>query len=103
MPIPEKDMVFSHEADAARIIALWKEIHGGDPAPEVVAAGVLASMAPYLHAGGDVATTQQRELTLGPVEALDVTRPFLRRQYCFKCQGRTICITLPSVEMPPLQ
>ena len=31
------ERVFAHELDAAWIIALWKAIHGGDPAPEAVA------------------------------------------------------------------
>ena len=43
------ERVFAHELDAAWIIALWKAIHGGDPAPEAVAAQVIAVLAPYLN------------------------------------------------------
>src|ERR1039457_206028 len=43
MQLKEKEIVLAHEPDAAWIIALWKAIHGGDPAPEAVAAGVIAS------------------------------------------------------------
>jgi hypothetical protein len=31
-----KDIIFTHERDAAWIIALWLAIHGGDPAPDGV-------------------------------------------------------------------
>src|ERR1022692_2176178 len=61
MQLKEKEIVLAHEPDAAWIIALWKAIHGGDPAPEAVAAGVIASMAPYLRSFGETFTAQQLE------------------------------------------
>jgi len=41
---------FAHIPDIAWIIALWKAIHGGDPAPDdqVAAAKILAAAAGYL-------------------------------------------------------
>ena len=74
MQLKEKEIVLAHEPDAAWIIALWKAIHGGDPAPEAVAAGVIASMAPYLRSFGETFTAQQLEAgfeTLG----VKVTQP----------------------------
>jgi hypothetical protein len=107
-----KNLVFAHEPDAAWIIALWKAIHGGDPAPEAVAASVVATMAPYLSGFGESFSAQQLEAgfkTLGvqvtepKVEALEEpNQPPRPRQYCFKFQGKTICITLPTVKVPPL-
>ena len=41
MLLKEKELVLAHEPDAAWIIALWKAIHTGDPAPEEVAANVI--------------------------------------------------------------
>ena len=111
MQLKEKEILLAHEPDAAWIIALWKAIHGGDPAPEAVAAGVIASMAPYLRSFGETFTAQQLEAgfeTLGvkvtqpQVEALEEHgQQFRPRQYCFKFQGKTICITLPTVKTPP--
>ncbi len=106
-----REIVFAHEPDAAWIIALWKAIHGGDPAPEVVAAGVIAAVAPYLKSFSESFTSKQLESgfeTLG----VKVTEPAVEsiqgpaqlqtpRQYCFKSQGKTICITLPVVKLPP--
>ena len=37
MQLREREIVLAHEPDAAWIIALWKAIHGGDPAPEISA------------------------------------------------------------------
>jgi hypothetical protein len=111
MLLKEKELVFAHEPDAAWIIALWKAIHTGDPAPEEVAAGVIATMAPYLQGVNESLTARQLEAgfeTLGvkvtqpQVEALEEPGQSYRpRQYCFKFQGKTICITLPSVKAPP--
>lgn len=107
----ETEIVLAHEPDAAWIIALWKAIHGGDPAPEAVAAGVIAAMAPYLREFGQTFTAQQMEagfehlgvkVTQPQVEALREPGQSLRsRQYCFKFQGKTICTTLPAVRVPP--
>jgi hypothetical protein len=106
-----REIVFAHEPDAAWIIALWKAIHGGDPSPEVVAAGVIAAVAPYLKSFSEGFTTKQLESgfeTLGvkvtqPSEAelKESAQPQIARQYCFKFQGKTICITLPVVKLPP--
>jgi hypothetical protein len=105
-----REIVLAHEPDAAWIIALWKAIHGGDPAPETVAAGVIAAMAPYLKSFGEAFTTKQLEsgfeslgvkVTQPTVEALQQpSQPQRPRQYCFKFQGKTICITLPQVRFP---
>lgn len=43
-----KQLRFSHELDAAWIIALWKAIHGGDPTPEQIAAQAIAALATQL-------------------------------------------------------
>lgn len=106
-----KEIVLAHEPDAAWIIALWKAIHGGDPAPEVVAASVVGVMAPYLRGFGETFTAQQMEAgfkTLGVTvtqpaaeELAEPGRVSISRQYCFKFQGKTICITLPTVKAPP--
>jgi hypothetical protein len=111
MLVKEQEIVLAHEPDAAWIIALWKAIHGGDPAPEAVAAGVIAAMAPYLTGFGKSFTAQQMvagfetlgvQVTSPKVEALEEPgQSFRPRQYCFKFQGKTICITLPTVKAPP--
>lgn len=111
MLVEEKEIVLAHEPDAAWIMALYKAIHGGDPPPETVAASVIGTMAPYLKGFGQAFTTQQMEagfeslgvkVTQSSVEAREVSahlRP--PRQYCFKFQGKTICIILPTVKVPP--
>jgi hypothetical protein len=111
MLVEEKEVVLAHEPDAAWIMALYRAIHGGDPPPETVAASIIGTMAPYLKGFGQAFTTQQMEAgfgTLGvkvtqpPVEAHEANaqvRP--PRQYCFKFQGKTICIILPTVKVPP--
>jgi HPt (histidine-containing phosphotransfer) domain-containing protein len=80
-----QNIVLAHERDAAWIIALWKAIHGGDPAPEIVAAQAIASLAQYLHGAANSLSFSQ----------LEKGRP---RQYCFKFQGKTICTELPQVK-----
>jgi hypothetical protein len=112
MLVKEQEIVLAHEPDAAWIIALWKAIHGGDPAPEEVAASVISVMAPYLRGFSEGFTAQQLEagfealgvqVTQSKVEKLEQPGPAPRpRQYCFKFQGKTICITLPSVKAPPV-
>ncbi len=101
MQVLEKELAFGLEPDAGWIFSLWKAIHGGDPAPETMAAGVIASMTPFLNRVGVGCEAAHVPLTHGQVEALDLTQPILRRQYCFKSQGRNICITLPDVQAPP--
>jgi hypothetical protein len=112
MRVKEKAIVLAHEPDAAWIIALWKAIHGGDPPPQEIAAGVIASMAPYLREFGEPFTAKQLEsgfqtlgvqVTQGEHEAANQEHDAIRppRQYCFKFQGKTICITLPTVKVPP--
>jgi hypothetical protein len=39
-------ILLAHVNDAEWIIALWLAIHGGDPAPERVAAQAIAALAP---------------------------------------------------------
>lgn len=108
-----QNIVLAHERDAAWIIALWKAIHGGDPAPEIVAAQAIASLAQYLHGAANSLTFSQLEkgfASLGVqvtetagregagrevVEEDRIQRP---RQYCFKFQGKTICTELPQVK-----
>lgn len=106
----KSEFVLAHEPDAAWIIALWKAIHGGDPSPEAVAAGVIGVMAPYLRGFGGGLTTQQLEqgfeslgvqVTLPHTESRSEPLQSIPRQYCFKFQGKTICITLPTVKAPP--
>src|SRR5581483_2262512 len=102
-----REIVLAHEPDAAWIIALYKAVHGGDPGPETVAAAVIAAMAPYLKGFSDAFTTKQMEagfeslgvkVTQPTAEELTATqRP---RQYCFKFQGKTICVTLPQIKLP---
>ena len=111
MLVEEKEIVLAHEPDAAWILALYKAIHGGDPAPEAVAASVIGTMAPYLKGFGQAFTTQQMEAgfqTLGvkvtqPTPEARADNGHIRppRQYCFKFQGKTICIILPTVKVPP--
>jgi hypothetical protein len=103
----EKNLVFAHEPDAAWIIALWLHIYGGDPSIDQVAASAIAALAPYLKTSAETFTGKQ---VAAGFEALGVkvTQPVVEdlvepgqfpppRQYCFKFQGKTICITLPSV------
>ncbi len=111
MLIKEQEIVLAHEPDAAWIIALWLAIHGGDGSPEEAAAGVVQAMAPYLRGSSESFTAQQLAAsfkTLGvqvtspqPEELSEPTQPPRPRQYCFKFQGKTICVTLPTVKAPP--
>ncbi len=110
-------MYLAHELDAAWIIALWLAIHGGDPAPEVVAAQAIAALAQYVNGARQQAFTfeelkaQFAKLGVGVTERgkqeAPSTRPQLQmveegddrefhvHQYCFKFQGSTICTELP--------
>ena len=101
------EIVLAHELDAAWIIALWKAIHGGDPAPEKVAAQVIAALVPYLNASADTLTFQKLEKQFGNLgvkvtesetrEAVEGNR-YRPHQYCFKFEGQTICIELPRLQ-----
>ena len=111
MLIKEQEIVLAHEPDAAWIIALWLAIHGGDGSPEEAAAGVVQAVSPYLRGSSDGFTAQQLDasfktlgvqVTLPRTESLsEPTQPLRPRQYCFKFQGKTICVTLPTPKLPP--
>jgi hypothetical protein len=118
-----------HVPDAAWIIALWKAIHGGDPAPEDIAEKAIASLANYVSTefAEELSMAQlQRALkplgisvTLGEGSAelaagqakkdggskkttalsANPGRPSL--PYCFHWAGQTICIPRPSVDHSP--
>jgi hypothetical protein len=98
------NLQLAHELDAAWIIALWKAIHGGDPAPEAVAAQVIIAVAPYLKAAEDTLTFPQLERqfkTLGAevtngAGAAKTEAAFHIHQYCFKFKGNTYCVQLPT-------
>ena len=112
-----RPIYLAHELDAAWIIALWLAIHGGDPAPEVVAAQAIAALAQYVNGTrqqtftfeelkmqfkklGVVVTEREKEgkESMKP-ELLSVEegddRQFRVHQYCFKFEGSTICTELP--------
>jgi hypothetical protein len=56
-----QDVQLAHELDDAWIMALYKAVHGGDPAPEVVATQVIAAVAPYLKGAAHTMTFPQLE------------------------------------------
>lgn len=106
----------AHELDAAWIIALWLAIHGGDPAPDVIAAQAIAALAQYVNGTrqetftfeqlkgqfaklGVVVTEREKEVesSKGPQLQLkgDDERDYRVHQYCFKFEGSTICAELP--------
>jgi hypothetical protein len=114
--MPIRPIYLAHELDATWIIALWLAIHGGDPAPEVIAAQAIAALAQYVNG------TRQETFTFEELKAqfgklgIGVTqrekevesskRPQLQladrdehefhvHQYCFKFEGSTICTELP--------
>ena len=111
-----RPIYLAHELDAAWIIALWLAIHGGDPAPEVVAAQAIAALAQYVNGTrqqeftfeemkvqfaklGIGVTEREREAAPGKPQLLMAQegddRPFRMHQYCFKFEGSTICTELP--------
>lgn len=113
-----RPIYLAHELDAAWIIALWVAIHGGDPAPEVVAAQAIAALAQYVNGTrqraftleelktqfarlGVVVTEREREAGLSAKPQLlmaqegDDHPDFRVHQYCFKFEGSTICTELP--------
>lgn len=107
--------VLAHELDAAWIIALWKAIHGGDPAPEAVAAQVIAVLAPYLNAAQPSLSLNEMEkqfanfgihiiersevdnLDSDDLESMDDPTYRRTRQYCFQFGRQTICAQLPEL------
>jgi hypothetical protein len=124
MQISER--VFAHELDAAWIIALWKAIHGGDPAPEAVAAQVIAVVAPYLNgaqpSSSDLSFSELEKrfanfgihiierseeenvdaLALDSIDEPDINANFdpnyrRTRQYCFQFGRQTVCTRLPEI------
>ena len=109
----------AHELDAAWIIALWKAIHGGDPAPEQIAAEAIAALSGTLtHAGAsasessfaelqtrlkEIGVDLQRHMEGNQEAALSADSP-VARTYCILYKGQRICITLPRPFVwPPRQ
>jgi hypothetical protein len=125
MPFRERETVLAHEFDAAWIIALWKFIHGGDPAPEAVAAEAIAALAQYLQvsqpsfnfeqlrkqfAGLGIGVTEHTALAASKAGAGNGARVELFEegneednheyrppQYCFDFEGEIICIERPRL------
>lgn len=118
--MPPHEYVLAHELDAAWIIALWLAIHGGDPAPEAIAAQAIAALAPYLggaqsslsftelksqFANLGIQVTERavedREVVESAMpEAISIDQPGLyrHRQYCFQFGGEIICTDLPTLK-----
>ncbi|MEV4561776.1 hypothetical protein AB0K51_33015 [Kitasatospora sp. NPDC049285] len=106
--------LYLHELDVAWIIALWKAIHGGDPAPDVegttvLAAAALASQLAATHRTSSL-TFDQLQQRLGEVgievsrgdapkvEARHTEEPQslpATRQYCFRYNGERYCVDVP--------
>lgn len=115
--MPVRSIYLAHELDAAWIIALWLAIHGGDPAPEVIAAQAIAALAQYVNGTrqesfsleemkvqfaklGVHVTEREKEAVASMKPQLlatteDKDREFRIHQYCFKFEGSTICTELP--------
>lgn len=115
--MPVRPIYLAHELDAAWIIALWLAIHGGDPAPEVIAAQAIAALAQYVNGTrqqaftleemkvqfaklGVVVTEREKEAAASMKPQLLMSedndnREFRIHQYCFKFEGSTICTELP--------
>ena len=112
-----RPIYLAHELDAAWIIALWLAIHGGDPAPEIIAAQAIAALAQYVNGTrqetftfeelktqfaklGVGVTEHEKEVdsSKGPqlrLERDSDDREYRVHQYCFKFEGSTICTELP--------
>ena len=108
-----RPIYLAHELDAAWIIALWKAIHGGGPAPEAIAAlaqyvnGItqltftLEELKVQFAKLGVVVTEREREASASDKPQLlmaqegDDRHEFRVHQYCFKFEGSTICTELP--------
>src|SRR5947209_9493224 len=106
-----RERYLAHELDAAWIIALWIAIHGGDPAPELVAAQAIAALAQYVNAParanfsftelqaqfaklGVQATERAEEAAQTAAKtqmakSVSSDREFHIHQYCFKFKGET--------------
>ena len=115
--MPIRPIYLAHELDAAWIIALWLAIHGGDPAPEVIAAQAIAALAQYVNGTrqetftfeklkaqfgklGVVVTHREKEVESSKALPLQLKEDrddheFHIHQYCFKFEGSTICTELP--------
>ena len=99
---------FTHELDAAWIIALWKAIHGGDPSPEKIAVQAIAALAtvvapPAANTASFEAFQKQFDhlgaTVKGPGSAeshVAASADFTRRVYCFTFKGTTYCTELPN-------
>lgn len=109
-----RPIYLAHELDAAWIIALWLAIHGGDPAPEVIAAQAIAALTQYVNGTRQEAFTFEQlkaqfgKLGVGVTEhekegksptglqlQMKEDREYRVHQYCFKFEGSTICTELP--------
>ena len=112
-----RPVYLAHELDAAWIIALWLAIHGGDPAPDVIAAQAIAALAQYVNGTrqetftfeqlksqfgklGVVVTEREKEVDSSKGAQLQLKgdggeREYRVHQYCFKFEGSTICAELP--------
>lgn len=112
-----RPIYLAHELDAAWTIALWLAIHGGDPAPEIVAAQAIAALAQYVNGTrqetftfeqlkaqfaklGVVVTEREKEVESSKGRQLQLMgdgdeHEYRVHQYCFKFEGSTICTELP--------
>ena len=114
--MPIRPIYLAHELDAAWIIALWLAIHGGDPAPEVIAAQAIAALAQYVNGTrqetftfeelkaqfaklGVGVTEREKEVESSKGLQLQMKEDrddrYRVHQYCFKFEGSTICTELP--------
>jgi hypothetical protein len=101
---------FAHELDAAWIIALWKAIHGGDPAPEQIMVEAIAALSGTLvgHTAAGPAESSFEKLQARLKEigvdfqaqagerAAVSAESFVGRTYCVIFKGQRICFTLPK-------
>lgn len=111
IPVTATHLQFAHELDAAWIIALWKAIHGGDPAPEKIAAQAIAALAtvvaPPVGKTASFETFQKQFGNLGatvkgPAEAHASSAKPRHRQYCFTFKnGPTYCIEVQAPGQDP--
>ena len=115
--MPIREITLAHELDAAWIIALWKAIHGGDPAPEIIAAQAIAALAQYVAPQAarsftfedlkaqfgnlGVQVTEREEREAKPRLAVNEDGRVNTHQYCFKFKGETYCIQLPVLTHLP--
>jgi len=112
-----RPIYLAHELYAAWIIALWLAIHGGDSAPDVIAAQAIAALAQYVNGTrqeaftfeqlkmqfaklGVVVTEREKEVESSKAPQLQLRegrdeREYRVHQYCFKFEGSTICTELP--------